>query len=178
MTRIIPKDINKKLQHEYRIRFYSLFLLLISLVIFITLSLVASSYVLLYLYEKAYAVQSVDEKNKEAVQIREEFHSKLNDVYLLSNTLPTASSTPHIDIVSEIYVQAENLVFIRSIEIGDISQPSSITVRGISSTRENLVTFKNNMKQNSVFKDFDIPVEILAQQKDISFNVTFTYAQN
>jgi hypothetical protein len=173
--RIIPEELNKKLKKEYRLRFFTLFLLYSSISIIVTVALISSSYLLLFLYEKAYVKKGIF-VNNEILQLDKKNTQKIEDLYQLSRKINIENkvSSP-ISATRTLFDYAGNLISISSIEI---SQDSKITLRATASTRDSLIAFENKVKANPSFKDFDIPIEALAKQKDISFGVTFTYHEN
>ena len=82
MSRIISPELNKKLRIEYKLRFFTLLFFLISIAILINIALVASSYVLLYMYEKTYT-EPVSPKKIEEISMNEEFTKKVSQVHAL-----------------------------------------------------------------------------------------------
>lgn len=174
MTRLIPEEINKELKKEYQFRFFTLLSFALSIVILTSLAFVSSSYLLLYLYEKAYVTNNSN-SNNESVLFREQLAKKVEELHTLSAKVQSFDSKNNLNNIEGLFTNDANGISIQALEMTDASQ---ITLRGIADTRENLLTFQNTMKQNPVFKDFSIPIESLARQKDVSFNVTFTYYEN
>ncbi len=174
MTRILPPEINKKLKKEYFLRFTSVFFLLIGIIIFINISLVSSSYLLLYLYEKAYVENIKTTNNEESIKKREELNKKIDSLYYLSKAYSEKTELDQLKISSKIFELANKGIQIESIEIID----STITLRGRADTRDNMLLFQNKMKEEKIFENFDVPIEVLAKQKDISFNINFIYVKN
>lgn len=175
MPRIISPELNKKLKKEYILRFFSAFFVLISIVVVINIVFISSSYLLLSLYEKAYANNNstrIDQfsKNQEII------NKKIEEVDSLAKKVSVSEGTYHyVKIMQSLKMYAENTVDITGLEIIDEDGTSKIVLRGNGSTRESVLNFQNAVKQNSFFKDFTIPIEMLAKQKDVYFTVTFTY---
>jgi hypothetical protein len=60
----------------------------------------------------------------------------------------------------------------------EITKESTIVLRATASNREDVLAFEKKLKADPVFKDFSVPIESLARQKDISIQVTFPYYEN
>jgi Tfp pilus assembly protein PilN len=174
MTRIIPEEINKILRKEYRLRFFTVLFFTISLIIIVNLTFVSSSYLLLYLYEKAYTTNTSN-TNNESIKLNEEVKQKTEELYVLSRKIELSEKKTSTQVASDLFAYVQEGVLIQTLEI---MEDSSITIRGTASTRQALIDFQDRLKQDPMFKDFSIPIETLARQKDVAFNVTFTYYEN
>lgn len=174
MTRLIPDEINKDLKKEYKFRFFTTVCFMLSLMIIINLAFVSSSYLLLYLYEKAY-VTNGSGSNNESIKLYEQITQKIEELYVLSGKINQVNQKSDLHLVENLFINPPRGISIQALEMTSDSQ---MTIRGIADTREDILVFQNIMKQNPVFKDFSIPIESLARQKDIAFNVTLTYYEN
>lgn len=174
MTRIIPEEANKVLKKEYTLRFFSVLFFALFVVICLSLAFVSSTYLLLYLYEKAYVTNNSNAKN-ETTQLYQQVTQKTEDLYLLSSKITVDKKMSAVDVAQKIFENRGEGITIQSIEM---LSDSKITLRGVANTRDDILSFQNRMQQNPMFKDFSIPVESLARQKDVSFNLTFTYYEN
>jgi hypothetical protein len=74
-----------------------------------------------------------------------------------------------------LFLYADGLVVIDAIELGRSGDQITVSLRGSSASREGLLAFEERVLANTRFKGFSLPIETLAKQSDISFNVTFTY---
>jgi len=176
MSRIITDESNKKLRREYRLRFLSTLFFALAGVIVINVLLVSSSYLLLTLYERAYTTES--SSNEEVSKMNEQFALKVAQVHALSQKIPSQADTVNMGVANLLFGYVRDGIAIQAIEIISVEDVSNITLRGTATTRDVLLQFQNTIKSNPSFQDFSIPIESLAKQKDISFNVTFTYHEN
>ena len=174
MTRIIPTELNKKIKREYALRFLSAFFFLASFVMLINISLVSSSYLLLHLYEKAYIQNTSSSENESALKLREDINEKTEKLFYLANSYIEKKEVEQLTISSKLFELAGDTVSIQAIEIND----TEIILRGSTKNRDDLLVFQNKMKQQDMFKNFEIPIEVLAKQRDLSFNVNFSYVKN
>lgn len=60
-----------------------------------------------------------------------------------------------------------------SIKINEKDNKIKVTISGISNTRDNLLTFKDNIKNNNKIENIYFPPNSWIKTKDINFNVTF-----
>ena len=174
MTRIIPEESNRFLKKEYRLRFFTTLFFTLSVVILINLTFVSSSYLLLHLYEKAYMTNSSN-TNNESVKLNEQIKQKTEELHALSRKIELSEKKTSIQIADDLLSHVRNNVSIQALEVmGD----STMTIRGLATTRQDLIDFQDRVIRDPMFKDFSIPIEMLARQRDIAFNVTFTYYEN
>lgn len=178
MSRIITDESNKKLHREYRLRFLSMLFFILTGVIVINVLLISTSYLLLTLYERAYTTESSSERDNEVSKMNQEFALKVTQVHALSQKIPSQTGTVNMNVAHLLFGYVREGIGIQAIEILPTDDVSNITLRGTATTRDVLLQFQNAIKQNPSFQDFSIPIESLAKQKDISFNVTFTYHEN
>ncbi len=171
--RIIPEDLNKKIKREYRLRFLNVFLIMISVVVLITTALVSSSYLLLYLYQKAYVKEGVL-IGGEADNLQKEVETKTRGLFGVVKKIKEDDMSTII-VTEKIFAHARTFVTIQSLEI---LADNKVTLRVFAPNRNSLLAFEKNMKQDAYFEGFVVPVEALARQENINFSVTFTYDKN
>jgi len=174
MTRIIPPELNKKLKKEYRLRFFSIMFFIVTIIIFVNISLVSSSYLLLHLYEKAYAQNMKTTNNEESIKMKEMLNNKIDNLYYLSKAYVQNGEIDQLHVSTKIFELASTDIEIESIDIID----NAVTLRGKANTRDSMLVFQRKMKEEKTFENFDVPIEVLAKQKDIFFNINFTYVKN
>lgn len=173
MPRIISDTHNKKIKLEYKLRFFSVLFFWLGIALFLNLIFISSSYLFLVLYEKAYAL--APSTNEETTQKNNEVKNSLNQVHALSQKIVTDPDTPFVEMTNRLLEYAGTEVALASIEI---TKDSTITLRATALNREDVLSFEKKLKADPAFKDFSVPIESLARQKDISIQVTFTYYEN
>ena len=173
MTRIISDELNKKLKKEYRLRFFTLLFFILAGIVLINIAFVSSSYLLLHLYEKIYVKNT--SVNSVAVELYEKNKQKTEDLHSLSMKIPKQENGSYTKIAQEIRVLAGEQITIHSLEI---LTASKITLRAQAKTREDVIEFQNRVERSGLFDNFSVPIEVLAKQKDIAFDVTFSYHEN
>lgn len=178
MTRIISEELNKKLKREYKLRFFSILFFSLSFILVINIFLVSPSYLLLSLYEKAYTLNNYSSDHENKTKMLDEFNKKLLQVYELSRKVPQNTKGVNTNITHILFDYAGGAITLNSIELLDETASTKVTIRGLATTRDLLLQFQNVIKQDTRFADFNIPIETLAKQKDLNFNVTFNYHEN
>lgn len=177
MTRLITLELNKKLKKEYRLRFLSTLFFSLGLVFFIHMILALSSYILLNMYEKIYQ-KSLQADNGEALKQYEDFVARTSNIITLSKKIPKQATVSATDIFEKIQTHGSNQISFNVFELQIAEDKKNITIRGAATTRDALIEFNDKMKTENAFSDFAIPLETLTKQRDISFEVTFTYNEN
>lgn len=178
MTRIISEELNKKLKREYKLRFFSVLFFSLSLVLMINMFLISPSYLLLSLYEKAYISNNYASGHENKAKTLIDFNKKLSQVYALALKVPQNTKGIDTNIVQILFTYAGSDINLNSIELLHEDVSTKVTITGVATTRDLLLKFQNAIKQDARFADFNIPIETLAKQKDLNFNVTFNYHEN
>jgi hypothetical protein len=173
MPRIITQESNKRLRREYRLRFLTALFAVVGTVGVVTAALMLPSYVLLSSYRDAYA-RPVQEGSREIERLNEEYTDRLSETHELSSRV-TYGDSAYSDVMDTLFLYADGLVVIDAIELGRSGDQITVSLRGSSASREGLLAFEERVLANTRFKGFSLPIETLAKQSDISFNVTFTY---
>lgn len=173
MPRIIAQESNKKLKGEYRLRFATVLFSMLTVAVVITGVLLIPTYVLLDIYHKAYTRPELD-GSSEVEQLNVEYMSKLNETHQLSERVMQGDSV-YLDVMDTLFSYAQGGVSIDAIDLSRSEESVAITLRGMSATRDDLLTLERSVLANKKFKGFALPLETLTKQSDIQFNVTFTY---
>lgn len=177
MPRITTTKANTFLRREYKLRFFSVFFIGVSIILAIHVSLALSSYMLLSAYEKTYTNQD-DEEQIKANQKREQLTLLLDETESLGAQIILQQQDSYSDIFETITVLKPDTVELNVFEVFFVDKEIEITLRGVAQTRQGLVNFGENMKKDTSFRDFVIPFETLTRQSDLPFDITFTYYEN
>ncbi len=173
MPRIITPESNKRLKREYRLRFLITLLLGVATVIAFTAVLLTPSYVLLDSYESAYENFKTGSQQETLERLNQEYASKLESVHVLSQKI-VRTKPQHTEVLDTLFEYAGATTF-DAIELGNADQIVTVVVRGRAPSRADLLAFDERMQRDERFSGFDLPIDVLTKQSDITFNVTFTY---
>jgi hypothetical protein len=174
MPRIITPESNKRLKREYRLRFLVTLLLSSALAIGLTAVLLMPSYVLLESYESGYANAKAGTQQETLQRINQEYATKLQNTHELSQKISVKKSQ-HAYVLDTIFAYAGEDISIDALELSNEGNVMEITVRGGAANRSALLAFDEKVQGNSRFSGFELPIEALTKQSDITFNVTFAY---
>ena len=178
MFNLIPESLKEKIKTEYRLR-------RLILVFIFTLFIQATFLIFLY---PSWLISS--QKENEMVlqtekmnqsQLTSNISSTTNFIKSLNAKLSIMDSTfeyPQVvPIVNIILSQKTGSIHIDEFSYTTISNATStLTLNGISNTRESLVSFVRDLKNSGKFKVVDLPISNLAKNKDISFLINLTVA--
>lgn len=177
MFYLLPDSEKKSLKMEYFFRLGTVVLSMISILLIVAdVFIVSSCFVL------------KDEQNfleEQIVTMKKTFDSTGNQQYLdsvlnstktnLIKLLPLESLTYPTDVISSALsgkkqgVHIQGIVFTRNDD-----QTLKLQLIGVSSNRDTLISFVNNLKKNPLFIDTDLPVSNLAKNTNVDFNLTLT----
>jgi len=86
-----------------------------------------------------------------------------------------SSITPPQEIINAIYSSAPQGLFVSDYKID--MEEGNILVRGNSSDRQELLTFKQNLEESGKFSKVSIPVSSFEKEKDLEFEANFGYLE-
>lgn len=174
MPKITTPQSHKKLKWEYKIRFFTLLLLITSITLLLVMIFFMPSYTLLNSYENSHTQSNFSVEQIDAQQKNQNFQKNIVDLYELSTYVNT-KKTIKVDVIKKIYQYADGLVDISAIELTENEEGLQITIRGNAKYRDSLLSFEDIIDKDSDFVGFKIPIDDLTKQEDITFNVLFTY---
>jgi hypothetical protein len=173
MTNLIPPQAHTQVKNEYRLRVLTVWMILFGSACLIVAVLNVPLYVLIrgqldaYLTEYAQAnVESESFKGSEVAVTR------ANTIGIL------LSGTKKQEVLSEVIaeIEAQSGVGISLTEISlsrtEAGALNPILIKGIANSRLSLTTFQENLEKHPLFKKANLPLSNLAQDRDISFNIT------
>lgn len=143
-----------------------LILILISIKFYI-LAVVTAQQNTFFNTEKSYQ-NPEDMALKEDIQTYNANLVKVNNFY--KNELyfsDTVKTILHIQRPQGVYFTGMNL------DSDKTQNKVKVSIAGISDTRDNLLTFKDNLEKSDTLHDIYFPADSWVKQKDVTFNVTF-----
>lgn len=176
MTNLIPPDAKRAVVIEYWIRVITVWFVLIGFALIAIAVLKIPTYVLVESqlrafsgeYEKAINDSEQFEKAQEAI-------TEANEIAeLLTNSTDTVDLSSLITILDELSgteVVINNFKFTKT--DGEIS---AISVKGMAATRQSLATFSEDIEQQPLFSEAELPISNLAKDRDIGFSIDITPA--
>ncbi len=176
MFNLLPETFKEKIKAEYKLR---RLVLILAFVIFIQSSFLIFLFPswLISLYKEKEVASQIEEINKSSVaananSISSIIKSTNSKLKVINNTLEYPRLIPFVDTV--ISKKSENIHLIGILYSGTGRSTATLSIEGISSTREALVSFVKNLEKSGMFRKVDLPVSNLAKDKDIKFSMSLT----
>lgn len=169
---LLPNTEKDDLKKDLKIRFIIAMLFILAASFFVGLIMLLPSYFLTtnYFSDKYSWGIKDDEFTKNILNLPEEINSKL--AFLQSN----AGSLSATDTFSKIISQLPNGVTLNSITFlrnqnHEEKVGITVSVFGIATTRDSLVSFSTRLTQSDYFSLVDMPVSSLTKNRDLPFSV-------
>jgi len=105
--------------------------------------------------------------------------SVIKDTNIKLSVLNTALNYPELTpLVDKILDQKTSSISVTQITYNTVStSTASITLSGVSKTRESLVAFVKKLQDTNSFKKVDLPISNLAKDKNIEFSLNLSISQ-
>ena len=176
MFNLLPDSLKNEIKSVYNIRRLVLILLFI---LFIQIS----SFVFIYpswltaSYKEEDALVQTEKMNQSALALNAS--STTNTIKSINQRLSivnTALNYPKfIPIINAVIDNKSKSVSLTRFSYSLVSSSTaSITLEGVSATRESLVSFKKRLEESGSFKAVDLPISNLAKDKNINFTINMT----
>ncbi len=179
MFNLLPIDFKEAIKKEYRMRkliviLFFLIALEATFIIFVLPTWLSSFYrerVITSQYEEMKGTLSNASTTSVNLDIKN-INSKLG---VISSSMEYPKLLPFIDVILK---QKNSSITIDQFVYSFIDKTSAdLTIRGVSSQRETLVSFVKRLEETGVFKKVNLPIGNLAKDRDISFTLNLTIAQ-
>lgn len=179
MFNLLPDNLKEEIKKEYKLRFLAVILLF---VLFVQISFLVFSFPLWLVssYKEKEVVLRTEKMNESPLNLKikpvlsnvKSINTKLN---ILGSLLEYPKVIPIVDVILSKKTKA--------IRINQLSYTStaktkgSVILGGISSTREDLVSFVKSLQGSGSFANVDLPISNFAREKDINFTINLTVVQ-
>ena len=174
MFTFLPDDYKKDAVKEYRLRLASVCLMLVCIFFVLGATLALPTFTLLRT-EKAIAIAERDlilkNLNENPETLGKEISALNAKIKFIVETTDTHSM---ISILERVLTQSGNGISIQSLSLKRATAASTISIGGIASSRDSLVTFSKRLQGEPSFSRADVPVGSFAKNKDIPFNLSIT----
>jgi len=178
MINLIPPHARQQVKFEYWIRVVSVWVLLVATALFIVGFLLVPSYVLIQSqlaassvqYEEAVAGGASYAELEAAVTTANKNAAKL---------LSGGGSLLFTSILDELELVTDASISLTSIDIKrtESNTIESMSVRGVADSRIDLVAYRDAIEAHNFFTSAELPIENLAKDKDVPFNITVVLKQ-
>lgn len=177
MFNLLPDNLKKAIKFEYNTRRVVVILIFVILIQISTLVFMFPSWLISGSKEKGLELQlekmGQSALSADATEIRDKIKIINNEIHLLDTGLQYPSLSPLVD-----YVLSKKTPSIRINSFTYEGGKSwTLSLKGISSTRESLVSFVDSLKKDNIFSSIDLPVSNLAKNKNIDFSIVMVVTQ-
>lgn len=170
---LLPEQKRKIIKQEYFLRFFTVFSVFMIAIVVTCIILLLPSYYVTIRNETLLKndVKALDKPVDEG-EVTLKRQAKEADAYveILSKSGPKHDPSFYFD---RVFSLKNSGIRIDSFSYNE----KSIYVRGISSSREDLITFSDFIKADDFFKSVDLPISSFAKNQDISFALTIGISQ-
>ena len=172
MFTLLPEQHKKKLWKLYRLRLATVFCLFITAIFLISIGFLFPSYISLA-FDKS-ALESETENFKNKIEIKK----GLGLIETLDQVKTTLSlvKPDNTDILESVKIILKQMP--RGFSVESLSytrgqnEPSSITISGVASERNDLILFTKQLQKELSFESVTLPVSNLAKQSNVPFSLT------
>lgn len=171
MTNLLPPVAKKQIVFEYWVRVFSAWVILWSVCLVISAVLLWPTYVLIVGSSAAYADSVVD-----ATERTVEYESISRSLTQATKQAQTAiiadRQTKLSTIFADVASNAQQGVTLTGVSLGRTADSvDPVRVQGVATNRQTLAEFKNRLEVISYVQSVDLPIENLAENQDIVFNI-------
>lgn len=174
MFNLLPENLRKKIITEYKLRLVIVIILSVIIVQMSFLVFLFPSWLISYYKEKDSSI-----RNEEINQFLSTLDISSTTSYIrsLNTTLNIVNETLEypklVPVLDSILAKRTSNIRFKGINYSVNSSDSAvITLSGIGSTRESLVSFTKSLEQIESFKKVDLPISNLAKDKNIDFSIS------
>jgi len=179
MLNFLPQNNKKKVVREYLYRFSSLFFLFLFFVLIILFSFFVPSYFFVTYKNAAVSDQlalSILESKNKKVDITATISDTNGLIRILSSE--DTSLTVRSEILKKLLNDKQKQISLTSLNFLNNDDGSmNVEISGIAETREDLINFEKNLKNDSSFSNIDSPVSDLLKSINADFSVTLKYSK-
>jgi len=172
MVNLLPQTERKRNRREYLLRFLSVVLVSVALILFIGAVLLLPAF---------FAISSQKEIVKEELRIAEASIASRTegdavDILVAANKKVKFLARPESvvgGLLEDILDEKPNAVILSDLFF-DLEGRGTIKISGVSEEREDLIQFQKNLERIDEIQDVVLPIGSLASNEDIVFSVTGT----
>lgn len=173
MFNLLPDNVKKEIKTEYKIRLITMifvFVILLQVSLFIS---ILPSWVISSSKEEDIMLETEDAANAKFFKDSDEITSIISSTNTrlghITTLLEYPKARPFID---KIISSKTSSIHLNNFVYALNKTDATISIQGISGTREALISFSKTLQDSKMFKTVDLPISNLAKDKNISFSMT------
>lgn len=178
MFKLLTEEAMKKVTSEYKRRRTVVVLLALILALLISVVGILPSYVLstirqFEIEEKSKITNSAKTKGDE--QELDAWLAKTNNI--LASISPDLEMPPPSELIEKVIDEKTSGVSLTSFSWKEDKEKPVMIVRGLASSRANLILFRDNLNDSGHFSSVELPISDLALDKNIDFQISLSPIQ-
>lgn len=177
MTNLLPPQQIEKNISEYRLRLAGTALAMFAGILVLATILLAPSY-LLATHKRAVVENDPiwqDDKDGEMSRGKQkEFEDVIKETNTILGTLGRTDTEFYVseDIIEKVIGFKTPSITISGIFFDAVPEGSALSIKGIATNRQSLVSFTDTLKKDPAFVSVDLPISNLVKDRDISFSIS------
>lgn len=177
MTNLLPPQQIEKNISEYRLRLAGTALAMFAGVLVLAAVLLVPSYLLATHKRTVIENDPIWQNDKDGEMSREkqkEFEGIIKETNTILDTLGRTDAEFHVseDIIEKIVGFKTPSITVSGIFFDAVSEGSMLSIKGIATNRQSLVSFTDMLKKDPAFASVDLPISNLVKDRDISFSIS------
>lgn len=170
---ILSEKSKKKNNLEYHLRLLTLVLYFMSGVTIIGFTLIIPSYFLLEVQKEVFQAGlslGENELDKEKKKFNDTIKNIDNSIKIVESSIPK-TKIPH-ELIEKITSSMNGGVQLQKLILTVSGASTTISIDGGAKTRDDFLQFVEGIKKTEPFREVNYPVELIAKNKDIKFQIT------
>ncbi len=174
MINLIPPEGEKAVRREYQLRTGATGAFLIGFVFLILSGSLLPTYILTGVHIQEY--QEKVDAEKDVAQVFQDAEKEVKSSEELLTQLKSGSTSRSVsELIRAIEGKTPQGITYKALQMNTAKRTAdTFLVQGIASTREDLVRFKNTLKEVPLFDKVEIPIADLARDTALPFAITIT----
>lgn len=174
MINLIPPEGEKAVRREYLLRTGATAACIIGFVFLVLSGSLLPTYILTGVHIKEYQEKVDAEKDIAQVFQDAEKEVKLSEE-LLTQLKSGSSSRSVSELIRAVEEKTPQGITFKAFQMNTAKRGAdTLLVQGVAATREDLVRFKNTLKEVPLFEKVEIPIADLARDTSLPFSITIT----
>ncbi len=179
MFNILPEIFRKGIKTDYQLRRLLIILIFVFIVQFSFLVFIFPSWITSYNKEKDITSQMEEINKSSSYQDADPVYSTIESTNFKLKIINT--NLQYFNIVPLIKLILSNKI--PGVSVGELSfvssgaKSSTISLKGISVSRDLLILYKDALEKTKVFSRVDLPISNLAKDKNLIFTIDLTVSQ-
>lgn len=166
---IIPEDLKNEIKLNDHFKFYKKTIGLILFTSILFSAILFSAKIIL-----ATQQSSTDQQNTIATKNTENYSKQVNEINIQLKEIKNIqkNDTDWTDFFIKIGEYTGNEIKISRLYASKTD--NSLRITGVAKTRDNLLTFKNNLEKSKYFSNINLPISSLLEKENINFEISAT----